>query len=111
MNLREHFENMIRDELAEVSYDFRRGSAAIAAYMAERAEHLANSVDEPGFAWQVKIERNNVLLFAGLSASRRIAGIQQRLFGLLDAALRIGSIFLAEAALDLEPPEEEEPEP
>ena len=65
------------------------------AYAAERARHLATLVNEPGFDEAVTAERDAVLLRLGISAVDTADSADQRVIGMLHAALQIAAKALS----------------
>lgn len=97
MNTKQEFENLLSSTLEELGQDLKNTDntkAAVAIFMAERAEHLATIASEPGFDRAVIAERNSVALLAGLSVSEAASAFDQRLVGLIGGALRIAAIAL-----------------
>lgn len=95
MNAANEFENLLRDAVATTGAELAASSAELAAYMAERAAHLSTISAEPGFAQAVEREASNVAMRAGLEASDQARAADQRLFGMIAGALRIGAAALA----------------
>lgn len=91
----ETIETQFQRMLEEFGRTLKVEAAVVAAYAAERTEHLSLIVDEPGFGEAVLAERDNVLLRAGIAATRSADVVDQRLAGLIQGALRMGAVALA----------------
>jgi len=66
----------------------------IGAYAAQRAAVLATLVDQPGFEDAVLAERDNVVIKAGIAATKRGDAIDQRLIGIIQGTLRTAAVML-----------------
>ncbi len=95
MNLKVEFESLLLDATNEMGVSLKMTTDELAAYMAERAEHLASISHEPGFSRAVSLERNNVALAAGLSMSDGARMADQRLIGMISGALRLAALAMA----------------
>lgn len=63
----------------------------VAEYVATRASHLSKAINEPGFQQAVLAERDNVALFAGISAVNLAEAQQLRFMGLIEGSLTLGA--------------------
>lgn len=70
-------------------------AANVGAYAAERAAHLSGLVSDPGFEDAVLAERDNVLIKAGIAATKRGDIVDERLVGIIQGALRTAAVMLA----------------
>ncbi len=67
----------------------------VRSYAAERARHLASIVSEPGFDEAVIAERDAIALRLGISAVYTADATDQRILGVLHAALQIAAKALS----------------
>jgi len=74
----------------ETGRSLRKTSTEVAIYTAQRAAHLATIVGQNGHAEAVIAERDAVCLFAGISAVREADAADQRVVGIIHAALALG---------------------
>ena len=72
------------------SKDFKR----VGAYAGERAKHLAKCYGKPGFDEAVEAEKDNVLLFAGMSAAMVADETDAELKGLMTGMLSLEAKLL-----------------
>lgn len=93
--LETQFREMIEATLRQLGRELRVGVAELSQYAAARTEHLSTLVGEPGFEEAVLAERDNVLLRAGITATRTADVADQRFVGIIQGALRIGAAALA----------------
>jgi hypothetical protein len=85
---------LITDAVEETGVDLGDAKEEVAAYAAERAEHLATISGEPGFGQAVIAERNSVAMKAGLALSEVADAGQGRWIGMIGGALRIVALAL-----------------
>lgn len=89
------FEEMIREAAKEVGVKTKVGGRSLAAYMYERAAHLATIAGQKGFEKALRAERNNVALAAGLAVDDAAAAGDRFLVGVIQGALRVAAGVLA----------------
>ena len=94
MDVAKEFLDMITDAVEETGADLTESKEEIAAYAAERAQHLSTIAHEPGFGQAVVAERNNVAMRAGIEISDDAAAVDSRWIGMIGGALRIAAIAL-----------------
>lgn len=91
--------SMITSQLAafaeQTGRDLKADVAAVGAYAAERAAHLATLAGQPGFEDAALAERDNVVLKAGIAAANRGDATDQRLIGIIQGTLRTAALLLA----------------
>jgi len=92
--LEEIFGEMLADLHEQIGDDISEKEDELAAYAAERADHLSTIVDEPGFAEAVKAETDNVMLEAGLAAVAAADELDGRVFGIIQGALLFAARLL-----------------
>lgn len=89
--LKQEFLVLIEDAVADTGATLEKSASEVAHYAAERADHLSSIVGEPGFDEAVKAERDNVALFAAMSAVENADAADARLKGMLQGALAMGA--------------------
>lgn len=94
MSTKDAIKETLDTALDEIGVDLKQETAAIAAYAAERATFLASIVGQPGYAEAVRAERDNVALRAGIATVAQATSAEQRLLGVLQAALQMGAAAL-----------------
>lgn len=90
----DEFIEMLKDELKQTGRSLEVSVQELRQYVAERAAHLAQGIGQPGYQDMVRIERDNVVLAAGLKSVEEADAADQRIIGIIQAALG----FLAAAA-------------
>lgn len=95
--MKEEFKQLLEDTYQQLGRDFGGNLDDLAEYMAERTDHLALISTEPGFGEAVLAERDNVVLRAGLNATRTADLADQRIVGVITGALRIAAVAAASA--------------
>ena len=95
MDAKAEFLNMLDDAVEDTGLELSKSREEIAAYMAERADHLSAIVEEPGFGRAVIAERNSVAMFIGLEVSDNAHAADHRALGWIAGALRIAAVVLA----------------
>lgn len=94
MNARDEFLALLTDAAEDIGADLATSKDEVAAFMAERSDHLSTITTEPGFGRAVQREAVSVAMMAGLEVSDTAHGVDQRWFGLIGGALRIAAIAL-----------------
>lgn len=89
------FIDLLKRNAAEVGLELKGDLQAIADYAAARAQHLSESVGEPGFDEALVAERDNVILFSASTAIDRADAVDARILGLVEGALAMGARALA----------------
>lgn len=94
----EQYRKLLEGEVKERGQEFAGDLQEVAAYMGERAAHLAQAAGEAGFSRAVEAERDNVMLRLGHKvsdaahdAAERIAEVRGAIF----AAIRMGAMLMA----------------
>lgn len=90
-----NFEDTLSEILEQTGKSLSVDITAVAAYAAVRSAFLSTLVGQPGFADAVLAERDNVLLKAGIKATRSSDQFDQRLVGAIQAALRTTAVLAA----------------
>jgi hypothetical protein len=72
-----------------------RTPAAIAAYAAQRVEHLATIVGEPGYARAFEAERNNVAMYSGLKLHDLAKVGDAQALGAIAGIMQMGALQIA----------------
>jgi len=85
------FQRVLQDALRETGMQLKQSAVDVAVYAAGRAAHLTTIVGQPGFDEALRAERDNVVLFAGVSAVRTADAADQRIVGLIWGALAIAA--------------------
>lgn len=88
------FAELLQSAADELGLDFKTGARGVAAYMAERSEHLSKITHEPGFAEAVEREVLNVAAEAGIEAHDAAKAADQKVAGIIVAGLRIAALAL-----------------
>ena len=84
--------------VAETGVQLSESTDALSAYVAARAVHLSSLVGQPGFEFAVQAERDSVALRSGLAVHDQARGADQRILGIIQAALSIGARAAVAAA-------------
>lgn len=92
-----NFKDLLDQAIKETGVTLTVSADQLSAYIAERAAVLAGSAGLVGFELAVSAERDNVALFAGLSAHREAKAADQRIIGLIQGALSIAAQAAAAA--------------
>ncbi len=87
MNHSASFKALIEQAVAETGVSLEISSDDLGRYMAERAEHLATLVDDPGFDFAARAERDNIALKAGVGAWKVGRAVDQQFVGILQGGL------------------------
>lgn len=95
MNIADEFLGLIDDAFVDAGRDLDLSREEVAAYAAERADHLSAIVHEPGFSEAVIAERDNIAMKLGLEVSENAHAADHRVLGWIGGALRIAAIALA----------------
>lgn len=95
MDIKDEFLALLKDAVDETGIELSETLERISDYAAQRAEHLALGVDEPGFASAVRAERDNVALFAGLAVAGDLDQVDGQLLGLIKGMLTLAAKILA----------------
>jgi len=96
MNAKQELERLLDDTAAELGGIVNRNKAEVAAYMEERALHLATIPStEPGYAQAVKREAQNVAMFAGLSTDAAAQEVDRQWFTVIATGIRVLAVALA----------------
>lgn len=95
MNTEKEFVRLIEDAVKETGVELTQTAAHVAAYMNERAIHLASISGQPGFDQALRAERNNVALRAGISVAHNADQADARMLGLFQGLLGMGAAALA----------------
>ena len=82
--------NAIDASLRETGGSLKRSSIEVATYTAQRAAHLATIVGQVGVEEAVIAERDAVCIYAGILTTREADAADQRIVGIIHAALAIG---------------------
>lgn len=85
----------IREQAREVGEQLQPALDEVADYIAERAEHLASVVGEPGFQKVLFAERDNVLLKAAARTVVEAEKFDARLLASAQAGLAIAARLIA----------------
>ena len=93
----QHILSLLENALAEFDLGgFSTGSVdRVAEYAAGRSAHLATLVDDPGFEYAVRAERDAVALFAGLETVASADAFDARMVGLIHGILGIAARALS----------------
>jgi hypothetical protein len=93
-----HYRDLLEGEVKERGQEFAGDLQEVAAYMGERAAHLAQAAGEPGFSRAVEAERDNVMLRLGHTVSDTARDTAERIAevrGIVFSAIRMGAMLLA----------------
>jgi hypothetical protein len=85
---------LLTDAFRDSGRQFRADTAQVAAYTAERVEHLKRSLGEPGYDRAVRAERDAIALMAAGRAVSQADAFDARMLGIIEGGLRIGVVAL-----------------
>lgn len=88
------FLRLLEQAAKDTGADLADKSAKLADYAAARAAHLATLVDDPNFADVVIVERDNILLQAGISAVNAGDAVDTRIRSVVQGALTMAASLL-----------------
>ena len=88
------FLEYLRVESQSVGKALEDAADDMGAYALERAEHLAEIINEPGWEQALLAERDNVALRAGINMVHEADAIDVRLNGILEGALAFAAGIL-----------------
>lgn len=95
MDVEQEFTDLITNAVEGLGTSLKIDVDLLALYAAERMEHLSLLVGQEGFSEAVIAERDNVVLEAGILATRQADIADQRLVGIIQGALYFGAVALA----------------
>lgn len=87
--------SLFESAIAETGIDLQQSAHDVALYTSQRMAHLALIVGLPGYEEALVAERDNVALFAGISAVNSADAADQRIIGIIQGALAIGAKAIA----------------
>jgi hypothetical protein len=85
---------ILKDALKETGTTIKKSAKEVAAYASMRAEHLSKEVGKPGFAMAVRVERDNVILFAGIKTAAGMEEANAKIMGVIQGLLAFGAKLL-----------------
>lgn len=97
--MKNQLEGLLCAAVNDTGLELKKAKDEVAVYMAERTAHLAQIVGLDGFDLAVIAERDNVAMFAGLSAVAQSDAIKDRVLGILQGALWMGAHALSGGAV------------
>jgi len=87
------FFSTLVSEAHEAGVELQRDAGDVAAYARERAEHLKTIVGDAGYSDAVKMERDNVALYAGLQTVAGATAQEERVIGVISGALSVLAVI------------------
>lgn len=96
--IKEEFKSLFNDAIVDAGSSLNTTSEELAAFAAERTNHLANIVGDPGFEEALRAETDNVFIQASIIIVERADALDAKIQGLIAATLRIGAKALVAAA-------------
>lgn len=95
MSTKDQFLALLKSTAKDIGVDLAAAKEEVAAFMAERAAHLATISHEPGFDLAVKAEVQSIAMQAGLSGATAAAATERRWLDVIGGALYIAATALA----------------
>ena len=97
IDVKREIENLLVDVMTETRVSLKKAASELAAFVVERATHLATLVDDPGFQEAVRAERDAVALEAGIIAVGAADAADAQIVGVIQGALAITARLLSVA--------------
>lgn len=85
----------LRREAESLGKELGEAVEEAGAYAAERSKHLSLAVGEPGFAETLRVEVQNVALYAGLRAVEEADAVDERIDKFLKFALNAAAKMIS----------------
>lgn len=92
------FLRLLEQAAKDTGADLAGKSAELADYAASRAAHLASLVDDPQFSSVLVVERDNIVLRAGISAVNAGDAVDTRIRSIVQGALTMAASLLRSLA-------------
>lgn len=93
--MQDEIKSLLGDTFTEMGESLKASAQELAQYTAERVDHLATCVGQPGFEQAVIAERDNVALRAGIAAVEEGNAVDQRRLRIITRILQIAATALA----------------
>jgi len=88
-DIKDQLKELLETTLKEAGMSLEQDAQELLAYTQERINHLQSMVGQPGFDEAVLVERDNVLLKAGLIAAGEADQMDARILALIQGILLV----------------------